>query len=234
MIGEINIQQATHGVYMHNDVVPGVERVVLALNGNFHNEDADDFQGKYIAGGGGIQLNSAIGDYGMSDNEVVLKCEKEKSKMTYSVNQERGFATHVITLEIYVPHLSLDIYNRLNSGLRTAYVGLVCMNDKFEQGPPYETDDNTDAETAPSSTDLKQARYIVGVDQILGDVGSVASSVTPAGQSQIDFNFLYSDFALFIDSIEYDSGAALTDKNGATLRLTSVQGTAPKHVFYVS
>lgn len=224
MIGEINILQGTHGVYMHNDVVPGVERVVLALNGDRHNEDsASDFQGNY-AMGNTIVLNPSVGDYGMAQEEYVLKCEREKSKMTYSVNQDRGFPTHVITLELYVPHLAADIYNRLSSGLRTAYVGLVCMNDKFETASPYETDDNTDNETTPSSADLKQARYIVGVDQILGDTGSAGDG---AGM-----NLLYSDFALFIDSIEYDSGAALTDKNGATLRLTAVQGTAPKRVIY--
>ena len=221
MIGEINILQGTHGVYMHNDVVPGVERVVLALNGDVHNHDADDFQGAFTANNS-ITLNPAIGDYGMAGTEVVLKCEREKSKMTYSVNQERGFPTHVITLELYVPHLALNIYHKLSSGLRTAYVGMVIMNDKFEQASPFETDDNTNNETTPSSADLKQARYIVGVDQILGDVGPTVGS----------HNHLYSDFALFIDSIEYDSGAALSDKNGATLRLTAVQGTAPKRVIY--
>lgn len=222
MIGEINILQGSHGVYMHNDVVPGVERVVLALNGDIHNHDADDFQGTFTAQNV-MTLDSTVGDYGMAGTEVILKCEREKSKMTYSVNQERGFPTHVITLELYVPHLTMDIYHKLSSGLRTAYVGLVIMNDKFEQASPFETDDNTDNETAPSSADLKQARYIVGVDQILGDVGPSASG---------SGNYLYSDFALFIDSIEYDSGAALTDKNGATLKLTAVQGTAPKRVVY--
>ncbi len=37
-----------------------------------------------------------------------------------------------------------------------------------------------------------------------------------------------SDFALFLESIEMDSGAALNDQNGATLKLTAVQGEVPR------
>ena len=225
MIKEINVRSSVHGVYGHNDVVPGVEKVVLALNGDEHSPDsAVDFQGNFAVNNA-IILNGDVGTYGMAaGDEVLLKCEREKSKMTYSVNQERGFATHVVTLELYVPHLTRDTYHKLNNGLRTGYVGLVFMNDKFEVSPPMETDDNTADETAPTTTASTQGMYIVGVDNVLGTTGDAATGT--------GMNYLYSDFALFIDSIEYDSGAALTDKNGATLRLTSVQGTEPKHESY--
>ena len=55
--------------------------------------------------------------------------------------------------------------------------------------------------------------YLVGWDNILGVEGTG--------------NYKYSDFCMFLNSIEFDSGAALADKSGATIKFSCVQGTAP-------
>tara|TARA_R110002020_G_scaffold304726_4_gene520543 strand:- start:1121 stop:1651 length:531 start_codon:yes stop_codon:yes gene_type:complete len=56
--------------------------------------------------------------------------------------------------------------------------------------------------------------FIVGFDGVLGDENGGAAGAT-------------TDFALFLESIEADSGAGLADQNGVTLKLTSVQGALP-------
>jgi hypothetical protein len=58
-------------------------------------------------------------------------------------------------------------------------------------------------------------QFLVGWDNILGD--STTTAIT-------------SDFALFLDSIEGESGAALADANGVTLKMTAVQGELPREV----
>ena len=58
--------------------------------------------------------------------------------------------------------------------------------------------------------------YIVGLDNVFGTGFGAAGTTT--------------DFPLFLESIEADSGAALSDQNGVTLKLTAVQGTLPIEV----
>lgn len=53
--------------------------------------------------------------------------------------------------------------------------------------------------------------YIIGWDAVLGGSGTAGT-----------------DFALFLESIESDSGAALADQNGVTVKLTAVQGEEPR------
>ena len=51
---------------------------------------------------------------------------------------------------------------------------------------------------------------VVGWDSVLGRAGGD------------------SDFALFLESIEADTGSALSDQNGVTIKLTAVQGETPR------
>jgi hypothetical protein len=61
--------------------------------------------------------------------------------------------------------------------------------------------------------DYNGVTFLVGLDNVLGEgLGSVGTTT---------------DFGLFLESIELDSGAALSDGSGATLKLTAVQGELP-------
>jgi len=53
--------------------------------------------------------------------------------------------------------------------------------------------------------------YILGWDDILGSAQTT-------------------DFAMFLESVEADSGAALADQNGVTLKLSGIQGEEPRQV----
>jgi len=55
--------------------------------------------------------------------------------------------------------------------------------------------------------------YILGWDAVLGGEGVLGT-----------------DFALFLESVEADSGAALADQNGVTLKLSGIQGEEPRQV----
>jgi len=61
--------------------------------------------------------------------------------------------------------------------------------------------------------DYNAVTYLVGLDSVLGE--GLASTGTTT------------DFGLFLESIELDSGAALSDGSGVTLKLTAVQGELP-------
>ena len=56
--------------------------------------------------------------------------------------------------------------------------------------------------------------FVVGFDGVLGDENGGSAGAT-------------TDFPLFLESIEADSGAALADQNGVTLKLTAIQGALP-------
>tara|TARA_R110002096_G_scaffold111202_6_gene242842 strand:+ start:8990 stop:9514 length:525 start_codon:yes stop_codon:yes gene_type:complete len=62
-------------------------------------------------------------------------------------------------------------------------------------------------------TDYNGVQLLVGLDSVLGSgLGSVGTTTS---------------FGLFLESIELDLGAALSDGSGATLKLTAVQGELP-------
>lgn len=61
--------------------------------------------------------------------------------------------------------------------------------------------------------DYNGVTFLVGLDNVLGEGLGSAGTTT--------------DFGLFLESIELDSGAALSDGSGATLKLTAVQGELP-------
>ena len=66
------------------------------------------------------------------------------------------------------------------------------------------------------STYESSEAYLLGWDGVLGSTYDDSST-----------DRYYSDFALFLESIEIDSGAALGDESGATLKFTAVQGEVP-------
>jgi hypothetical protein len=61
--------------------------------------------------------------------------------------------------------------------------------------------------------------FLVGWDNVLGSTSTIAT-----------INYHHSKFALFIDSIEGDSGAGLSEQNGITLKMTCVQGEYPRDI----
>jgi hypothetical protein len=59
-----------------------------------------------------------------------------------------------------------------------------------------------------------QRKLLVGWDNVLGT-------------KEASGDYIHSKFALFLDSVEASSGAAITDQHGATLKFTAVQGETP-------
>lgn len=250
-IKTISMREDYHGIYDHNNVVPGVLSAVLFRAGNIHATgapDADgDLKGTWTASTTGVEgsgtfampannynydLGGGAANYRFPNGNVTLYTEREKSKMTYSVTQEKGLAMYTISLELYVPHLTTDIHDRLQSFRGEPLHAVVTMYDKHETAIPYETDDAGDGqEAAPTSAGLANAQYLLGWDGACGTIGADASDAINAdagfdASTDLD-GYFYSDFCVFLDSIEFDSGAAMTDKNGATLKFTSFQGSAP-------
>ena len=64
-----------------------------------------------------------------------------------------------------------------------------------------------------------QTELLVGWDNILGDKTDVSGA-----------DHLTSKFALFLESIEATSGAAMADEVGVTVKLTAVQGEIPREI----
>ena len=153
-------------------------------------------------------------------------CIRDRSKLTYAVNQEKGLAMYTISLELYVPAISADIHNRLESFRGVPLHAAVKMQDKFEAATPFETDDSGDGQET-TAVGVTKAEYLLGWDSATGTIGADAYAAENPQAAEDLTGYFYSDFCLFLDSIEYDSGAAMTDKNGATLKFTSVQGSAP-------
>lgn len=64
-----------------------------------------------------------------------------------------------------------------------------------------------------------QTELLIGWDNILGDKTDVSGE-----------DHLTSKFALFLESIEATSGAAMADEIGVTVKLTAVQGEIPREI----
>jgi len=252
-IKTINLRDAVHGIYDTNNVVPGVQSAVLFRAGNIHAADAGtlgsasvtDLKGSFVPDATGVEgsgvftmpsnnynYGTPAADQRFPSGHVTLFTEREKSKLTYSVNQEKGLAMYTISLELYVPSVTADIHNRLESFRGEPLHAVVKMQDKFEADGTLETDDLGDGQET-TATGVAKAEYLLGWDNATGTVGAEAAlaindtSGFTAGASGSLAGYFYSDFCLFLDSIEFDSGAAITDKSGATLKFTSVQGSAP-------
>jgi len=196
----INTSAAAFGLFQHNQVVPGVESISL------FQATTDVLAGSYSAGVFSIVSASL-------PTSVIIKGEKEKSKMTYSLTQEKGFALYNISIEMFIPMMSFDLHTRLEEFRGKALMCFVDMHDKYESATPFETDGAADDDA--NSTTLKRGKYLVGWDSILGTDDSTNQN---------------SNFCMFLDSIESDSGAALADKSGVTLKFSCVQGQAPLRV----
>lgn len=123
----------------------------------------------------------------------------ERSKMTVNATQEKGLMLYTITLELTFDYDG-DLLGILNGYRGKALGAKVTVNNKGANS-------SDEADTAAASS------YVVGLDPILG---------YNAGDDE-----WFTDFALFLDSIEADSGAKLADGTTATVKFTSVQGTPP-------
>lgn len=123
----------------------------------------------------------------------------ERSKMTVNATQEKGLMLYTITLELTFDYDG-DLLGILNGYRGKALGARVIVNNKG-------ANNSDEADSASASN------YIVGLDPILG---------YNAGNNE-----WFTDFALFLDSIEADSGAKLADGTTATVKFTSVQGTPP-------
>ncbi|BAQ92960.1 hypothetical protein [uncultured Mediterranean phage uvMED] len=211
----INVKATGFGAFTHNNVVPGVEKISLFLAGDEHNPTAAvDLNGVFTEGATPDLNKFVVSDTNLPSGKVTIKGEREKSKMTYSLTQEKGLALYSISIEMYIPHMSATIHKEIEEFRGKALMAIVTMHDKFEVQTPNETDPTADNESAAFDASTIAGQYLVGWDNVLGFTSSTTSDN-------------YSDFNLFLDSLEYDSGAGLEEKNGCTVKFTAVQGTAP-------
>lgn len=247
-IKTINMRAAQHGIYDHNNVVPGVLSCVLFRAGNIHGAQAGeladpdsvtDLKGVWtpsVDGNGNVDVEGSgsfsmpVNNYNYGDpaadnrfpqGHIVLQTEREKSKMTYSLTQEKGLAMYDINIELYVPHISSTIGGKLESFRGEPLHAAVRMYDKHKPTTPFETDLGGDSQDDNAADGVEPVEYLVGWDKHTGIIGTAYSGANDQS------GYYYTDFCLFLDSIEFDSGAAMTDKNGATLKFKSFQGSAP-------
>jgi len=234
-IQNINMRASHHGIYDHNNVVPGVAEVVVFRAGNVHDPNTPiatvDLKGTFTDGGANPadhvftmpsdNYNYSGDDHRFPQGHVTLRTEREKSKMTYSLTQEKGLAMYDINIELYVPHISSTIGGKLESFRGEPLHAAVRMYDKHKPTTPFETDLGGDSQDDNAADGVEPVEYLVGWDKHTGIIGTAYSGANDQS------GYYYTDFCLFLDSIEFDSGAAMTDKNGATLKFKSFQGSAP-------
>lgn len=209
------------GLHVNNLVVPGVIELTVFESGNIHSTSAGvDLKGSFSDNTGDVfyrkrfimETDNYASGQRFPTGAVVLRGEVGKSKMTYSMTQEKGLALYNIEVEVYFPSFTSTLHAEIEGFRGTALVGVVKMRDKFEQSYPNETQDSADDMNLPVNVDYKNAEYIVGYDEVLGTVSG---------------DYHYSDFALYLNSVEFDSGASLEDKSGATVKFSCVQGMPP-------
>jgi len=98
-------------------------------------------------------------------------------------------------------------------GLAMTTVSIECYIPKIS-GVKYKSLEALKGKTLYAKADLWDGdSFILGWDSVLGGTGTAGT-----------------DFGLFLESIESDSGAALADQNGVTLKLTGIQGEEPRTV----
>ena len=210
----INVNTTDFGAFNHNNVVPGVESMLLFLAGDEHNAvAAEDLKGTFTAGATPNLNDFLLAAADEPDSAVLIKGEREKSKMTYSLTQVKGLALYTISIEMYIPHMAATTHKAIEEFRGKALMGIVKLYDKFELADTMETDPDADDEATATDATTKVGEYLIGWDNVLG-IG--------AGDT-----YQYSNFNMFLDSLEYDSGAGLEDKNGCTVTFTAVQGAAP-------
>lgn len=211
---EINVKGTDLGAFNHNNVVPGVESMLVFLAGNVHSPaSTQDLKGTYTEGATPNLNEFILTTNDEPDAKVTFKGEREKSKMTYSMTQEKGLALYTINVEMYIPNMTATIHKELETFRGVALMGVVKMYDKFEVGATMETDPDADDETAATDASTLPGQYLIGWDNVLG--------------TGISDDYQYSNFNMFLESLEFDSGAALGDKSGVTVKFTAVQGSAP-------
>jgi len=129
---------------------------------------------------------------------VDVKTHAERSKMTTNATQEKGLMLYTITLELTFDYDG-DLLTQLNSYRGKALGAKVTVNNKGSNSS------DTANEDAANS-------YLVGLDAITGFT---------------DGTYWFTDYALFLDSIEADTGAKLADGTMCTAKFTAVQATPP-------
>ncbi len=129
---------------------------------------------------------------------VAVVTHADRSKMTVNATQEKGLMLYTVTLELTFD-FDAGLLQSLNSFRGKALGAKVVVNSKN-----IELSDEADTSS--------QTAYLVGMDAILGfnDGGN-----------------WYSDFALFLDSVEADTGSKVVDGTTCTAKFTAVQGTPP-------
>jgi hypothetical protein len=132
-------------------------------------------------------------------SKVNVKTHAEKSKMTTSATQEKGLMLYTITLELTFDYDD-ELLGELNSYRGKALGAKVTVNNKGA---------NNSDEAVPALTAVS---YLVGLDKITG---------------YTDGTYYFTDYALFLDSIEADTGAKLADGTTCTAKFTAVQATPP-------
>tara|TARA_R110002012_G_scaffold220364_2_gene391856 strand:- start:2294 stop:2890 length:597 start_codon:yes stop_codon:yes gene_type:complete len=130
---------------------------------------------------------------------VSVKTHAERSKMTTNATQEKGLMLYTITLELSFDYDG-DLLALLNSYRGKALGAKVTVNNKGSN-----SSETADTDTANS--------YLVGLDAITGFYDGTA--------------YWFTDYALFLDSVEADSGAKLADGTMCTAKFTAVQATPP-------
>tara|TARA_R100001443_G_scaffold117233_1_gene140671 strand:- start:5345 stop:5938 length:594 start_codon:yes stop_codon:yes gene_type:complete len=131
-------------------------------------------------------------------SSVSVKTHAEKSKMTTNATQEKGLMLYTITLELSFDYDG-DLLTELNSYRGKALGAKVTVNNKG-------ANNSDEADTATANS------YLVGLDAITGFT---------------DGTYWFTDYALFLDSIEADTGAKLADGTMCTAKFTAVQATPP-------
>jgi len=149
---------------------------------------------------GGVQTLT-IGTYDGTANMVAAS----NHKVTHTA------AADAVAIDFEKETCKITSSTSQDKGLAMTTVSVECYVPKMSNAN-YEALEAMKGEALYAKADLWDGEsFILGWDDILGAAGTT-------------------DFALFLESIEADSGAGLADQNGVTLKLTGVQGEEPRQV----
>ncbi len=122
-------------------------------------------------------------------------------------------AADAVTIDFEKETCKITSSTSQEKGLAMTTVSVECYIPKIS-GVKYASLEAMKGEALYAQAELWDGSSIIlGWDNVLGGTGTAGT-----------------DFGLFLESIESDSGAALADQNGVTLKLTGVQGEEPRTV----
>jgi hypothetical protein len=203
-IQPISLQAKEH----YNFIPGGIKEMTLWESDNIHDSSsAASLEGTFVNSDTANTWVGVAAD--IPDGAEDIKSDSNKSKMTVSATQEKGLMLYTISVELSFPYKS-NTLTLLNSYRGKALGAYVTVNNK-------------DISLSADANAADNIQYLIGAESILGTLGNGTLGETGAH---------YSDFALFLDSIESDSGSKPDDGSSVTAKFTCVQGAPPAVVTF--